>query len=89
MMDDNRWKSTLTPKKIISQIIRSEVILSIHEYLKNKDYLLVEPPILHESISKKKNEIYLSKLDENYSLNSSNALYLTAYASIYKKVYSI
>ena len=88
-MGDNKWHSMLTENKKISQIIRSEVILSIHAFFKSRKYVLVDPPVLHERIANKKYEIYLSELDGQYSLNSSNGLFLSAYASLYERVYAI
>ena len=73
----------------LAQIVRSNLILLIHDFFGKQEYVFVDPPILHEQIHNKKSEIYLSIYNNYYSLNSSNALYMGAFASLFKKVYAI
>lgn len=79
----------MSQQLILAQRVRSDIVLGIHAFFQDREYIYVAPPILHESIANKKREIYLQELDNRYSLNSSNALYLSAYASQFEKVYSI
>jgi asparaginyl-tRNA synthetase len=58
-------------------------------YFLQKDFKLIDPPIIHEYIPNKKSEVYISIEDETFSLNSSNALYMSAYAVLMEKVFSI
>lgn len=74
---------------IISQYILSDVYSLIHSFFKSRQFVLVDPPILHEQIKRKRHELYIPLFDNRYSLNSSNALFMAAYASIFKRVYSI
>lgn len=70
-------------------LLKNEVYMLIHDFFANNQYVFVDPPILHEQIYGKKHEIYLPLFNNKYSLNSSNALFMAAYAAIYKQVYSI
>ena len=86
---DNLKFARLNDEIIMAQRVRGAVLSAIHEFFATEHFFLVDPPILHEQIPDKKHEIYLSQLDGRYSLNSSNALYLTAYSSIFDRVYAI
>ena len=76
-------------KRVLSQIVRAKITLWIHRFFDERGFLFVEPPVLHERVDNKKQEIYLPLHQDRYSLNSSNALYLGAYASFFGKVYAI
>lgn len=86
---DNTSYERIDSTFLLVQQLHSEVILLIHEFFKNAGVLCVDPPILHEQIDGKKGEIYLPLYENRYSLNSSNALYLSAYAANLGSVYSI
>ena len=86
---DNLKFARLNDEIIMAQRVRSAVLNAIHEFFAIEHFVWVDPPILHEQIPGKKHEIYLSQLDGRYSLNSSNALYLAAYSSIFERVCAI
>ena len=88
-LTDNALFSKITNRTIEVQRLRSVILQLIHEFYSAEGFILVDPPILHEQIPQKKREFYLPQLNNKFSLNSSNALYLGAYASIFGKVYSI
>ena len=69
--------------------LRSNVIKLTHRFFSDRGFTYVDPPILHERIPRKKHEIYLPLYEGRYSLNSSCALYMGAYASMLGNVYSI
>lgn len=87
--EDNRRYRQISDEQVVAQIVRSNLHLLIHDYFSRRSFLLVDPPVLHEQIKDKKHEIYLPLYSESYSLNSSNALYMAAYASFFKRVYSV
>lgn len=89
MKTDSEKISTHSELCIQAQVVRSEIIYAIHSYFRSKGFLFVNPPVLHEAINNKKSEIYLSINNVNYSLNSSNALFLSVFAAEYGNVYSI
>lgn len=86
---DNLYFKHITEEQLLAQRVRSNVILLIHQYFSSRGFTLVDPPILHEQISGKRHEIYLPLYEGKYSLNSSNALYMGAYAALFKRVYAI
>lgn len=88
MNSDNEYFNMFDYKRV-AQLIRNSVIKLSHRFFEKQNFVYVDPPILHESIINKKNEIYISDFDNKFSLNSSNALYLGAYASEFKHVYAI
>lgn len=86
---DNESCQQIIDMSVVAQVVRSKIVLLIHKFFFENNFMLVDPPILHEHIPHKKHEIYLP-LDENqYSLNSSNALYMAAYSSVFERVYAI
>ncbi len=86
---DNRAFERLDKTLIEIQLIRSEILKETVSFFHQRDFSLIDPPIIHEYIPNKKSEIYLSISDKEYALNSSNALYLSAYAAIFGKVFAI
>jgi|GEM_PF-645314 len=62
------------------QYVRSEILKRTMEFFLNKEFLLYDPPVIHEYIPDKKSEIYFSIENRKFALNSSNALYLSEYA---------
>jgi len=86
---DNRSFERVNKKIIDIQIIRSEILKFIVEYFSKRDYLLIDPPIIHEYIPDKKSEVYFAIDDYMFALNSSNALYLSAYAVMLGQVFAI
>lgn len=88
-MSDNLYFKQITEERLFTQRIRSEIMTLIHQFFSSNGFMLVDPPILHEQIPQKKQEIYLPLYKERYSLNSSNALYMGAYAALFGRVYAI
>lgn len=86
---DNLYFKQITEKQLLAQRVRSNVMLLIHQFFSSRGFTLVDPPILHEQILGKKHEIYLPLYGGKYSLNSSNALYMGAYAALFQRVYAI
>lgn len=74
---------------ILVQRLRSDVFLLINKFFLERGFTYVDPPILHEQIAEKKREIYLPLYENQYSLNSSNALYLGVYAAFLGNVYAL
>ena len=88
-MNDNDSRFLSSDESQWAQIIMSEVVHAIHKFFDEYEFVYVMPPVIHEAISNKKREIYFDMKEKRYSLNSSNALYLSAYASVFERVYSI
>lgn len=86
---DNEQFRQITDISVVAQVIRSNITFLLHSFFYENKYMLVDPPVLHEQIPNKKHEIYLPLYENRYSLNSSNALYLAAYSSIFERVYAI
>lgn len=89
MRTDTEYFARCNDSLVMSQLIRSEVYSLIHSFFKNNHFVFVDPPILHEQIQKKDYEVYIPLFNNRYSLNSSNALFMAAYASKLSRVYSI
>ena len=88
MTDNDRYRQ-IDKIQIQSIALRSEVERITMNYFYSRDFTYVEPPILHEQIKNKKNEIYLPLYDEKYSLNSSNALFMGMYAAEFGNVFTV
>ena len=89
MVTDNKYYEQITDKKKIAAIVRSEVERLTNKFFFERNFIYVEPPILHEAIENKKAEIYVSLNNNSYSLSSSNALFMGVYASEFNKVFTI
>ena len=89
MRKDNDYFGLIDDNIRLAQLVRCSVFRLSHKFFYENNFILVDPPILHEQIPNKKYEVYISDLNNNFSLNSSNALYMTAYASEFQRVYAI
>ena len=89
MITDNAYYVTITDKKRQATIVRSEIERFTNQFFFDKDFIFVEPPVLHEAIANKKAEIYLPLYNGEYSLSSSNALFMGMYASEFGRVFTI
>lgn len=69
--------------------MRSEIERLTCKFFFDRDFIFVEPPVLHEAIANKKSEIYIPLYNGKYSLSSSNALFMGMYASEFNKVFTI
>ena len=69
--------------------MRSEIERLTSKFFFDKNFIFVEPPILHEAIANKKSEVYVPLYNGKYSLSSSNALFMGMYASEFNKVFTI
>lgn len=88
-INDNLLFNEITKETIFIQHIRSDVLRLTYEFFTKEGFMLVDPPILHEQVKNKKSEIYLPMDNDRYSLSSSNALFMGAYASLFGNVYTI
>lgn len=86
---DNIYYERIEDSSILIQRLRSDVLHLIHSFFSTQGFAYIDPPVLHEQIPGKKHEIYLPLYENRYSLNSSNALYMGAYAAILGNVYAI
>ena len=87
--NDNSYFKGLSDTSAQIQHLRSDIILLTHSFFSDRGFTYIDPPVLHEQIPGKKHEIYLPLYENRYSLNSSNALYMGAYASMLGNVYAI
>lgn len=89
MTTDNVYYQKINDKKRQAVIVRSEIERFTSQFFFEREYVFVEPPVLHEAIANKKAEIYVPFYDGKYSLSSSNALYMGMYASEFGKVFTM
>ena len=89
MVTDNEYYWKITDKKRQAVIVRSEIERFTSQFFFDRDFVFVEPPVLHEAIANKKAEIYVPLHAGKYSLSSSNALYMGMYASEFGKVFTM
>ncbi len=89
MVIDNESYWKITDKKRQAVIVRSEIERFTSQFFFERDFVFVDPPVLHEAIANKKAEIYVPLYDGNYSLSSSNALFMGMYASEFGKVFTM
>lgn len=89
MVTDNAYYRKITDKKRQSVIVRSEIERFTSQFFFNRNFVFVDPPVLHEAIANKKAEIYVPLHDNKYSLSSSNALFMGMYASEFGKVFTM
>ncbi|WP_409967962.1 amino acid--tRNA ligase-related protein [Bengtsoniella intestinalis] len=89
MITDNAYYWKITDLKRQAVIVRSEIVKFTNQFFFDRDFIFVEPPVLHESITNKKAEIYVPLYNSKYSLSSSNALFMGLYASEFRKVFTI
>lgn len=89
MNTDNTYYWSITEKKRQAVLVRSEIERLTSKFFFDKNFIFVEPPVLHEAIANKKSEVYVSLYNGKYSLSSSNALFMGMYASEFNKVFTI
>lgn len=89
MNTDNAYYWSITETKRQAVLVRSEIERLTCKFFFDRDFILVEPPVLHEAIANKKSEIYIPLYNGKYSLSSSNALFMGMYASEFNKVFTI
>lgn len=89
MNTDNAYYWSITETKRQAVLVRSEIERLTSKFFFDRDFIFVEPPVLHEAITNKKSEIYIPLYDGKYSLSSSNALFMGMYASEFNKVFTI
>jgi asparaginyl-tRNA synthetase len=71
------------------QQFRTALLRQTFSFFNDNGYMLVDPPILHEHIANKTEAISFFLHKKQYDLNASNALYISAYAAIFGKVFAI
>lgn len=89
MTTDNEYYRQITDKKRQAVFVRSEIERLTSQFFFERDFVFVDPPVLHEAIANKKAEIYVPWHNSKYSLSSSNALFMGMYASEFGKVFTI
>lgn len=89
MNTDNTYYWSITEKKRQAVLVRSEIERLTSKFFFDKNFIFVEPPVLHEAIANKKSEVYVPLYNGKYSLSSSNALFMGMYASEFNKVFTI
>ena len=89
MNTDNAYYWSITDKKRQTVFVRSEIERITNKFFFDRNFIFVEPPILHEAIANKKSEIYVPLYNGKYSLSSSNALFMGMYASEFNQVFTI
>lgn len=89
MNTDNAYYWSITEKKRQAVLVRSEIERLTSKFFFDRNFIFVEPPVLHEAIANKKSEIYVPLYNGKYSLSSSNALFMGMYASEFNKVFTI
>ena len=89
MNTDNAYYWSITETKRQAVLVRSEIERLTSKFFFDRDFIFVEPPVLHEAIANKKSEIYIPLYNGKYSLSSSNALFMGMYASEFNKVFTI
>lgn len=89
MNTDNAYYWSITETKRQAVLVRSEIERLTDKFFFDRDFIFVEPPVLHEAIANKKSEIYVPLYNGKYSLSSSNALFMGMYASEFNKVFTI
>ena len=89
MNTDNAYYCSITEKKRQAVLVRSEIERLTSKFFFDRNFIFVEPPVLHEAIANKKSEIYVPLYNGKYSLSSSNALFMGMYASEFNKVFTI
>ncbi len=89
MNTDNAYYWSITEAKRQAVLVRSEIERLTNKFFFDRDFIFVEPPVLHEAIANKKSEIYIPLYNGKYSLSSSNALYMGMYVSEFNNVFTI
>ena len=89
MNTDNAYYWSITETKRQAVLVRSEIERLTSKFFFDKNFIFVEPPVLHEAIANKKSEVYVPLYNGKYSLSSSNALFMGMYASEFNKVFTI
>lgn len=89
MNTDNAYYWSITEKKRQAVLVRSEIERLTSKFFFDRNFIFVEPPVLHEAIANKKSEVYVPLYNGKYSLSSSNALFMGMYASEFNKVFTI
>jgi asparaginyl-tRNA synthetase len=88
-VDDAAYFSLRNRRTEEIQRLRSEALCHTISFFNQHGFMLVDPPILHEHIQKRKKSLTLSAGVKCYDLNASNALYMSAYAAVFGNVYAI
>lgn len=89
MNTDNAYYWSITEKKRQAVLVRSEIERLTSKFFFDRNFIFVEPPVLHEAIANKKSEVYVPLYNGKYLLSSSNALFMGMYASEFNKVFTI
>ena len=69
MNTDNAYYWSITETKRQAVLVRSEIERLTSKFFFDRDFIFVEPPVLHEAIANKKSEIYIPLYNGKYSLS--------------------
>lgn len=88
-MTDTQYYRDITTQKRVATLLRSEIERATNQFFFERGFIYVDPPILHEVVPGKEREIYVSICEKKYALAGSNALYMSAYAAEFNKVFTV
>ena len=86
---DNYICNNRNSMRILYEKLRINLLEYTINFFKTNNFIYVDPPILHEHIDNKNDTFDILIDNKLYTLNSSNAIYLAKYASMFNKVFSI
>ena len=87
--DDNRQFEHFLSTTKDMQHLRSQLLYQTISFFNNLGYMFIDPPILHEHVPNRDKSITVSPDSKQYDLNESNALYISAYATVFEKVFTV
>jgi asparaginyl-tRNA synthetase len=87
--EDNRLFEHFLSETKDMQHLRGKLLYKTVSFFCSLGYMFIDPPILHEHIPKRDKSIIVSLNNRQYDLSESNALYISAYAAIFEKVFTL
>jgi asparaginyl-tRNA synthetase len=87
--EDGRLFEHFLSKPKDMQRLRGKLLYQTLCFFNNLGYMFIDPPILHEHIPNRDKSIVVSLYNKQYDLNESNALYISAYATVFEKVFAL
>lgn len=87
--EDNRLFEHFLSKTKDMQHFRSKLLYQTVSFFNSLGYMFIDPPILHEHVPNRDKSIIASLYNKQYDLNESNALYISVYAAVFEKVFTV
>lgn len=87
--EDNFCFRQFCEQKKEIQVFRSVLLCKTISFFNENGFMFIDPPILHEHVKNRSENIQVLMQDKKYDLNASNALYMSVYAAIFGNVFSI